>query len=273
MSVTAKALWYIETHLDADVSLDAVSESAGVSRFHLSRAFSLTTGLPLTVYARARRLTEAARILAGGAEILDVALGAGYGSHEAFTRAFRQHFGVTPEQHRAHPNKHLHQEPLRMNPTATIELPTPKVVERESFLIFGLGQRCQSTGDPGIPNLWNRFAPYIANTPGRIGSATYGVCMNSDEAGAYDYIAGIQVRSLPPEPREFRRVTIPAQRHAVFEHRGHVSTIAATFRAIWEHGLADHGLKPSDGPLFEEYGPSFNGQTGEGGFEIWIPIR
>ena len=57
-------------------------------------------------YARARRLTEAARVLAKGApDILNVALEADYGSHEAFTRAFRDHFGMTPEAVRTrHPS-------------------------------------------------------------------------------------------------------------------------------------------------------------------------
>jgi len=40
-------------------------------------------------YVRGRQLTEAARCLASGApDILAIALEAGYGSHEAFTRAF-----------------------------------------------------------------------------------------------------------------------------------------------------------------------------------------
>jgi AraC-like DNA-binding protein len=42
MTVTAKALWYIESHLSGDVSLDAIADAVGVSRFHLSRAFGLT---------------------------------------------------------------------------------------------------------------------------------------------------------------------------------------------------------------------------------------
>ena len=57
-------------------------------------------------YMRGRRLSEAARVLAnGGADILTVALDFGYGSHEAFTRAFRDQFGVTPESVRA--QRHL----------------------------------------------------------------------------------------------------------------------------------------------------------------------
>lgn len=274
MSVTAKALWYIESHLNDDISLDAAAESACVSRFHLSRAFASATGTPLVAYARARRLSEAAKHLANGStDILNVALDVGYGSHEAFTRAFRQHFGVTPEQYRSQPSQIQLQEPLRMNPTTLTTLAPPRIVSRDALLIFGLGQPCKAVGDASIPALWNKFAPHIGNILGQVGFTTYGVCCNSDDAGNYDYICGVEVPSFPSDPSEFRRLRIPPQTYAVFEHKGHVSGIAGTFRAIWEHGLSDAGLKASDGPLFEKYGEPFNGMTGLGGFELWIPVR
>lgn len=102
VSVTPKALWHIETHLSQELSLETIAQAAGVSKFHLSRAFASTMGGSLAAYIRARRLGEAARRLLDGApDILAVALDAGYGSHEAFTRAFRLKFGVTPEQARS----------------------------------------------------------------------------------------------------------------------------------------------------------------------------
>src|SRR6201995_5275922 len=113
-----KALWFIESHLAEALTLDEVAGIAGVSRFHMVRAFAAATGLPVMRYVRARRLTEAARALAGGApDILTLALEADYGSHEAFTRAFRDHFGVTPEAvHAATRIDHLNlQEPVIMD--------------------------------------------------------------------------------------------------------------------------------------------------------------
>src|SRR5262249_16662272 len=99
VSVTAKTLWYIERHLSGDLSLEAIADVVGVSRFHISRAFGVTVGCGLASYVRTRRLSEAARTLVDGApDILAVALDTGYGSHEAFTRAFRQYFGLTPEE-------------------------------------------------------------------------------------------------------------------------------------------------------------------------------
>ena len=93
VSVTGKALWYIESHLGEELSLDTIACAVGVSRFHLSRAFAVSIGCSLTSYVRARRLSQAARMLADGApDIFALAIDSGYGSHEAFTRAFHQYF-------------------------------------------------------------------------------------------------------------------------------------------------------------------------------------
>src|ERR1700727_3973 len=98
MNPVSKAIWFIEAHLTSDLTLEQIAAIAGVSRYHMVRAFGATTGRSVMRYVRARRLSEAARTLADGApDILMVALDAGYGSHEAFTRAFRELFGFTPE--------------------------------------------------------------------------------------------------------------------------------------------------------------------------------
>ena len=51
------ALWYIESHYAEELTLDGVAQIAGVSRFHLTRAFGLGAGMPLVKYRRGRRLT------------------------------------------------------------------------------------------------------------------------------------------------------------------------------------------------------------------------
>src|SRR3569623_1829587 len=102
MNPAQRALWYIESHLAEPMTLDEIAAIGGVSRFHMVRAFAAATGYPVMRYVRARRLSEAARSLARGApDILSIALEADYGSHEAFTRAFRDQFGTTPEAVRA----------------------------------------------------------------------------------------------------------------------------------------------------------------------------
>jgi AraC family transcriptional regulator len=274
VSVTSKALWYIESHLSGDVSLEAIADVVGVSRFHLSRAFGVTVGCALASYVRARRLSQAARTLADGApDILAVALDAGYGSHEAFTRAFRQHFGLTPEElrERAHTGDLGLLEPIRMNETKSAIVAPPRVVSSDALLIFGLGQRYHRT-NAGIPSQWDRFLPYAGHIAGQIGQERYGVICNTDDAGSIDYICGVQVREFPSQPAEFTRLRIPPQTYAVFEHRDHVSAISTTWQAIWNHGLSSAGHQASDGPAFERYDERFDGRTGLGGLEIWIPI-
>src|ERR1700741_3229351 len=115
-----KALWYIESHFGDELALEEGARSGGLSRFHVTRAFGMATGHSIMRYVRARRLGEAARTLANGApDILAVALDAGYGSHEAFTRAFRDQFGATPEEVRATGRIDTLNlvEPIKMNET------------------------------------------------------------------------------------------------------------------------------------------------------------
>ncbi len=98
MSAIARAIWFIESHFESDISLEEISEAAGLSRYHLSRVFGLVTGHSISGYIRGRRLSRAVPdLVSGSSTILEVALCAGYGSHEAFTRAFRDQFGMTPD--------------------------------------------------------------------------------------------------------------------------------------------------------------------------------
>ena len=275
MNPAQKALWFIESHLGESLALDDVAEVAGVSRFHLVRAFAAATGVPVMRYVRARRLTEAARALARGApDILTVALDADYGSHEAFTRAFRDQFGVTPAAVRtANCVGHLNlQDPIMMDSTTLDTLAAPRFETGRAFLVAGLGERFNHCNGAGIPGLWHRFHQSVHRIPGRIGPVAYGVCCNGDDAGNFDYIAGVDVSDFSDLPREFSRIRIPAQRYAVFSHADHVSTIRRTVNTIWNRWLPASGLKLADAPNFERYDEAFDPLTGHGGFEIWVPV-
>ena len=237
MNVTGKALWYIETHLYGELSLEAISAAVYVSRFHLSRAFPAATGISLAAYVRGRRLSEAAKALVAGApDILDVALSTGYGSHEAFTRAFRQLFGLAPEQLRA--KAHLKDlklwEPMRMNNPTITPIAAPRIIKSNPQLIFGLSQRYACDKIAGIPAQWNRFVPFLDQIPGQVGNTTYGVICKPDEAGGFDYICAVEVLEFPAHPEQFTRLQLPSRTYAVFEHRDHISSLRATM----DYGLS-----------------------------------
>ena len=273
-----KALWYIESHLADSLTLDEIAGIGGVSRFHMVRAFAEATGLSVMRYVRARRLSEAARALAGGApDILNLALEADYGSHEAFTRAFRDHFGVTPEAVRqaACIDKLRLQEPIMMDSTRTENLQAPRFETGKAMLVAGIGERYNhgNGGIAAIPNQWHRYHQKVAEIPDRVGKLAYGVCCNGDDSGNFDYIAGVEVSDFSDLPREFSRVRIPAQRYAVFTHSEHISTIGRTVGTIWNEWLPASKLCVADAPNFERYDEKFDPVTGNGGLEIWVPVK
>ena len=265
----SKTLWFIESHLGADLSLDLIEANAGMSRFALTRAFATVSGLPIMQYARGRRLTEAARKLASGApDILAVAIEAGYGSHEAFTRAFRDQFGATPEAVRD--GKSLDGlvlvEAVRPEYIESLPLEEPRIERGRRLLLAGLTERDYKR----IPVLWQRFGPYVGAVAAQVGNVAYGVCANGDDDGNFTYLAGVEVATFDGVPHEFTTLRLPELRYAVFVHRDHISTIRATFDAIWRQWQPQHDVV--DAPFFERYGEEFDAHTGMGPVEIWIPI-
>ena len=96
-----EALRRIEDNLDREIDVAALARVAQTSEYHFRRMFSTLSGLPLSEYVRRRRLTQAtAEILDGDAGVLEVAVKYGYGSADAFTRAFKAMHGMTPSEAR-----------------------------------------------------------------------------------------------------------------------------------------------------------------------------
>ena len=226
-------------------------------------------------YVRARRLSEAARRLADGApDILSVALDAGYGSHEAFTRAFRDRFGLTPEQVRT--NGRIETltiwEPVLMEKKLENALQPPRFVDGKPMLIVGLGARFDYDNMDGLPALWQRFQAHIGHVPNEVKGVAYGVVTSSDADG-FDYIAGVEVTSFGDLDPEMTKLSIPARHYAVFSHKDHISAIRTTMRAIWSEWLPRSGREIDESPTLERYGPEFDTRTGNGGIEVWLPVK
>ncbi len=96
-----QAMEYIEEHLDGTVDVAELARIATTSEYHFRRLFSALAGMPRSEYLRRRRLTLAgADVLADERTLLDVAVRYGYGSGEAFARAFRAMHGVGPGEAR-----------------------------------------------------------------------------------------------------------------------------------------------------------------------------
>ena len=276
MNVVHKGLWYIESHFRHSVGLEDVARASHVSKFHLTRAFSEVMGMSLMKYVRRRRLTEAAKVLAEGApDILSVALDHGYSSHEAFSRAFKEEFHLTPEVVRSqgHLNNLSLMEPIAMTTTHLPKLSTPRVETLADKRLVGIVERYNLESAAGIPHQWQRFVPYLDNLPTKVGHAAYGVCYNYTEDVVFDYLCGVEVSTENNLPFGLVQFKLPALKYAVFSHNGHISEIRSVISAIWNDGLSQAGYEAAEGPMLEKYGETFNSETGLGGFEIWVAIK
>ncbi len=275
MDCVGKALWYIETHFEDDVALEDVATVAGLSKFHLVRAFGTCFGKSVMRYVRERRLTEAAKRLATTDHgILDVALQFGYNSHEAFTRAFKAHFGVTPDAiQRARSTEAIKLvEALRMNEIPAPATLEPRIVAGEAMLLVGLKRRYSDATSARIPAQWQAFQPHIGTIEKQIGTAAFGVMCNSDDEGNIDYFTAVEVGAFDDTAPELDALRLAPRTYAVFTHEGHVSEIRRTWKAIFGPWSQNTSRKLVDAPQFERYGENFDPQTGNGDMEIWIPV-
>jgi AraC family transcriptional regulator len=275
VSLSNRALWVIDRNLAAQITLASTAEACGVSRCHLAHAFGEAVGMTVMDYVRARRLSEAARSLAGGAaNILEVALAAGYGSHEAFSRAFRAWAGETPETARRRGSTDWLplQAPLELAEETRPRLIPPRFVDSPPILAVGLSEP-RSFGDlRAITDQWRRFAPEIGAIPDQSQPIPIGVATRIDEDGAFEYACAVEVTGFANAPPLLARLTIPAQRYAVFRHAGHVSKLGLTYLAALDDWLPGAGLTLAEGPSLERHSPDFDTRSGEGGVDVWLPV-
>ncbi len=92
---------YLEAHLGEDVDLATLADVAGMSRFHLIRAFRRETGLTPLAWLTDRRVREARAMLAKGHAPGAAAAACGFADQSHLTRAFKARVGVTPGRFRA----------------------------------------------------------------------------------------------------------------------------------------------------------------------------
>ena len=96
-----RVLTHIQEHLDEALDLEELAHVACFSSFHFHRIFAAMTGETIADHVRRLRLERAAMELRSGAkQVIQVALDAGYEAHEAFTRAFKAAYGVSPMEFR-----------------------------------------------------------------------------------------------------------------------------------------------------------------------------
>lgn len=271
MKLVNETIWRIETHLGDDLTLHDLAQQVGVTPYHLSRVFRMRTGWSVMRYVRARRLSRAVPGIAAGQNILTIALDTGYASHEAFTRAFADHFGIVPSHVDDASNLTL-TEVLPMTKPDYITLPTPDIRDGGGFTAIGLARNFDPKTIKDIPGLWAEFNNRTHEVDGPMTERNYGICYGAQEDGQFRYLAGNEASPDTAAPKGMDRLSVPQGRYAVFTYTGHLSDMAAFVGAIWDHGLSDAGLTVRNAPDYELYDTRMNPDTGEGTCEIWIPV-
>jgi AraC family transcriptional regulator len=273
MSLANRALFTIERNLRAELSLAGIAETCNVSRYHLAHAFGETTGMPVMGYVRSRRLSEAAKRLADGADnILDLALEYGYASHEAFGRAFRSQFGTTPEAvRRDGVGKLPLTAPVSVGEGTRKKVAPHRIVEAPAFAFVGLAAQIPFGGTHTIPAQWERFMQnYYSGIDDKADDIPWGVNASLDEDGNFTYVTAAKVKRAAAAPKDLTIVRTYARRYAVFRHDDHVYTLPQTYMSIWNDWTPDTGV--ADAPSLEQHLPTFDTRTGYGGVELWIPL-
>lgn len=276
---------YIEARLDEDVELAAVARAAGVSQWHFQRLFKALTGETLKTYIRSRRLAGSLeRLLTSDLRILDIALLAGFESQEAFARAFKQAFGLTPQKYRSLRDKSLFLKKPRFDAdylkhiNQNLSL-TPEIYEQEPMLLVGLrtllfGSDSEKNNvAEQLPPLWAAFISRLSEVENCVPGVCYGV-IRQEASGSerLEYFAAIAVTALGSLPEGMVTVEVPAARYARFEHRGAVQNLDHTVSYAYASWLAGSPHRHSYGPDLESYGAGYRPNSDDSVIHYAIPI-
>ncbi|WP_426226470.1 AraC family transcriptional regulator [Pseudarthrobacter sp. DSP2-3-2b1] len=277
-----RAIELIEVDLAAPIDVGQLAQVALTSEYHFRRMFASLAGLPLSEYIRRRRLTAATAEIVAGQAVLDVAVRYGYGSAEAFTRAFRAMHGITPSQARR-PGAVLHSQPqlrihVRIEGSADMK---HRIVKKESFRLIGLKTRVRLVYEGPNPeieaferSLDTSVRPRLAELSDTEPLGLLAVTENIEEPGTegseLDYWRA--AASSQTAPNGYDSADIPAGIWVVFETEG---KFPESLQHLWADAAAQwfpaNPYRWAPGPQMLSVQPEPDGSRGRG--QLWIPIE
>lgn len=241
---------HLEASLDAPATPAALAEVAGLSLHHFHRVFRGVTGESVEEHVRRLRLERAARQLrAADRAVAQLAIEAGYGSHEAFTRAFKERFGLAPSQYRASPSARL-AEVARREP-AEIEVTLTEHAAIEVACVRHVGPFS------GIPSAFARLWEWA----GRRGidplrAPALGLFYDDPEVTPAERLRGdvcVVCDEVPGAASGVSRHVVPAGLYATTLHHGPYDTLSATYLALIGRWLPGSRHEAADVPVVEVY--------------------
>ncbi|MFI1149243.1 GyrI-like domain-containing protein [Streptomyces sp. NPDC020817] len=276
-----QAMEHIERHLDQAIEADELARIAATSEYHLRRMFSALAGMPLSQYVRRRRLTLAgAEVLAGRATLLDIAVRYGYGSGEAFARAFRAMHGIGPGEARRTGAELSSQS--RMAFRLTIEGSSSmryRIVDKQAFTVAGPKARVplvHAGPNQAIMDFVRRIDPRTLESLEKLSDQEpYGivaVCDDLDPSRAegteLDYYQAV-VTSAAPEGTT--SLAVPPGTWAVFTTTGPMpQAVQELWRDVFTEWFPSNAYRSRSGPEILRVRPSDETEVEA---ELWLPVE
>ncbi|MEU8530397.1 MULTISPECIES: AraC family transcriptional regulator [Streptomyces] len=278
-----EALDHIEAHLDGTIEVAALARIATTSEYHFRRMFSALAGMPLSEYVRRRRLTVAgAEVLAGERTLLEIAVRYGYGSGEAFARAFRAVHGIGPGDARRTGAALRAQQ--RISFRLVIEGRSTmryRVVQKEQFRIVGRKARVPLVHEgPNtaiadfVRGIGQETVQRIAALSDQEPKGIVGVSDDLDPSRAegteLDYYHGVVTGAEAPD--DLDELVVPAGTWAVFDHSGPFpESLQHLWRDVFTQWFPSNPYHSRPGPEILSVRLAPGGAEADA--ELWIPVE
>ncbi|MER6498760.1 AraC family transcriptional regulator [Streptomyces sp. NPDC001455] len=278
-----QAMEHIEGRLGQRIEAAELARIAMTSEYHFRRMFSALAGIPLSEYVRRRRLTLAgAEVLAGERTLLEIAVRYGYGSGEAFARAFRAMHDVGPGEARR-TGAVLRSQP-RMSFRLVVEGSGSmryRIVEKEAFRVVGRKARVPLVHEGANPAIVAFVRGIGEDTVRRIGELSdqepRGIVGVSDDLAAsraegteLDYYHGVVTGAAVPE--DLDALEVPAGTWAVFGSSGPFpQTLQYLWRDVFTQWFPSNPYRSRPGP--EILSTRLSQDGGRADAELWIPVE
>ncbi|WP_424466770.1 AraC family transcriptional regulator [Pseudoclavibacter helvolus] len=275
----------VERHLDDDLDVASLVTELGTTEYHLRRMFSSLAGMPLSEYIRRRRMSVAAAAVLSDEDLLSIAVRYGYGSTEAFGRAFRSVHGVSvgDVKRNGGPLRTQPQLRFRLTVEGNITMDT-RITDRPAFLLVGHATRVPLIHEGVNPRIQAHIASLPASEHARLkalsdtepaGLLQVSADVDPDyaEGSELTYLHGVAVTGADVADDDLDTIEVPAGTWAVFRTEGEYPT---ALQAAWAATATD--WFPSN-PWRLRPGPSivavldraddFSTAT----CELWLPVE
>jgi len=276
---------YVEGHLTEEIDIAGLAASLGTTEYHLRRMFSSLSGMPLSEYIRRRRMAVAAADVLGEGELLDIAVRYGYGSTEAFGRAFRSVHGAGPGDVRRNGGP-LHTQPqlrFRLTVEGNTTMDT-RIADRPAFRLVGHSARVPLIHQGVNPHIQAHIASLPAEEhirlkqlsstePTGLLQVSADVDPDYSEGSELTYLHGVAVTETAPVPDDLDTIEVSAGAWAVFHVEGaYPAVLQTTWAATATDWFPSNPWRLRPGPsIVAILDRSADFSTAE--CELWLPVE